>query len=158
MATGDHIEALVASLTVPAPWDLHEFVDNLAKQRGKPIVLTGLPGLRAAGFPCGLLAESDDTTLIVYEEQASRYMVEHTVLHEIGHLLLGHEGERINAMLSEYLGGHVGATAIDQMEKMLARGAFDTTKELEAETFANLIMPTIRRRPFAPLRNMFVRR
>ncbi|MFC9995293.1 hypothetical protein [Nocardia sp. NPDC127526] len=44
------------------------------------------------------------------------------------------------------------------MGNMLARGAFDTDKELEAESFANLIMPAIRRRPFAPLRNSFGRR
>ncbi|MFI6869006.1 hypothetical protein [Nocardia sp. NPDC050406] len=158
MASDDHLAALVATLDIPTPWNLRQFIDRLADQRGKPIVLTGHRGLRAAGFPCGLLAEMDDLTLIVYEERSSRYMVEHTVLHEIGHLLLGHEGERMHESLGEYLGAFVGSTALGRMETMLARGAFDSTKEQEAETFANLIMPAIRRRPFEPLRNAFGRR
>ncbi|MET9490700.1 hypothetical protein [Nocardia sp. NPDC006630] len=157
MAGADPLATLVAGLEIPTPWNLQRFVDLLAEQRGKPIVLTGHRGLRAAGFPCGLLAEMDDLTLIVYEERSSRYMVEHTVLHEIGHLLLGHEGERMQDSLGEYLGGFVGSASIARMETVLARGVFDTAKELEAETFANLIMPDIRRRPFAPLRNIFVR-
>ncbi|BEK90420.1 hypothetical protein NSK11_contig00031-0053 [Nocardia seriolae] len=133
-------------------------MDALAEQRGKPIELVGRAGLKAAGFPCGLLAETAELTLIVYEERSSRYMVEHTVLHEIGHLLLDHEGERIQDALGEYLGGLVGPAAIARMETVLARGVFGTAKELEAESFANLIMPAMRRRPFAPFRNLFVRR
>lgn len=158
MAADDHLAALIADLEIPEPWNLRQFIDRVAEKRGKPIALTGHRGLRAAGFPCGLLAEMDDLTLIVYEERSSQYMVEHTVLHEIGHLLLGHEGERMHESLGEYLGGFVGSSSIARMETMLARGVFDTTKEQEAETFANLIMPAIRRRPFAPLRNIFVRR
>ncbi|WP_067540176.1 ImmA/IrrE family metallo-endopeptidase [Nocardia crassostreae] len=158
MASPDPVAVLVAELAIPEPWNLTRFVDELAAHRGKPIVLTGLPGLRVAGFPCGLLADSDDMTLIVYEERSSRYMVEHTVLHEIGHLLLGHEGERIHEALGEYLGGFVGPDSVARMGNMLARGAFDTGKEIEAESFANLIMPATRRRPFAPLRNSFGRR
>lgn len=158
MASDDQLTALIARLDIPSPWNLERFIDRLAEQRGKPIVLTGHRGLRAAGFPCGLLAEMDDLTLIVYEERSSRYMVEHTVLHEIGHLLLGHEGERMHESLGEYLGGFVGVESLARMETMLARGVFDTAKEQEAETFANLIMPAIRRRPFEPLRNAFGRR
>lgn len=158
MAADDRLAALIADLEIPSPWNLRQFVDRLADQRGKPIVLTGHRGLRAAGFPCGLLAEMNDLTLIVYEERSSQYMVEHTVLHEIGHLLLGHEGERMQESLGQFLGGLVGPASIARMETMLARGVFDTTKEVEAETFANLIMPAIRRRPFEPLRNIFVRR
>ncbi|AYF77369.1 ImmA/IrrE family metallo-endopeptidase [Nocardia yunnanensis] len=157
MSGEDRLESLIANLVIPEPWDLRRFVDTLAEQRGKPIALVGRSGLRAAGFPCGLLAETEELTLIVYEERSSRYMVEHTVLHEIGHLLLDHEGERIHAALGDYLGGLVGPAALTRLETALARGVFGTAKELEAEAFANLIMPAMRRRPFAPLRNVFVR-
>ncbi|GAB2508342.1 hypothetical protein [Nocardia heshunensis] len=157
MSGEDRLESLIAGLSIPDPWDLIRFVDAVAAQRGKPISLVGRSGLKAAGFPCGLLAETEELTLIVYEERSSRYMVEHTVLHEIGHLLLDHEGERIHDALGDYLGGLVGPGSLARMETALARGVFGTAKELEAEAFANLIMPAMRRRPFAPFRNIFVR-
>ncbi|MBY6687971.1 hypothetical protein HQ305_21975 [Rhodococcus sp. BP-149] len=73
----------------------------------------------------------------VCHADSSSYHVDQTIMHEVGHMVLGH-------------GGSTGADAalrelcpdidFDALESVMKRSNFDDDQEGEAETFADLLM------------------
>lgn len=135
----DRVTRLVESLTVPDPWDVTAFVDSVAAARKKAIRVIPSPNLDGVSLPCGVWVGRESDDLILYAERTSRYHAEQIIMHELGHMLLGH-------------GGHAGADGrrgvgellpdldVDTVRQVLGRSAFDTEQEREAELFASLVM------------------
>jgi hypothetical protein len=128
---------LADQLALPSPFDAHALCRDIAAQRSRPIVLAPMP-LAAVG-PCGLWLATDAADYICYERNTSPFHQDHIVLHEVGHILCGHDGaERLDVTL----GGLFPDLAADTLRIMLARQhrGYLPAHETEAELFAYAIL------------------
>jgi hypothetical protein len=138
--------AMVDRLEIPSPFQLRIFCDRLQEQRGRPISLQ--PVTLPPGSPSGLCVSTQATDYIFYEASTSAPHQEHIVLHEIGHLLWGHQrtitgSEQVLRLLLPALDPRV-------VIGMLERGECTGVTEQQAELVATLIMQrTARRLPGA---------
>ncbi|MFI9510899.1 hypothetical protein [Nocardia sp. NPDC052566] len=149
-----HVRRVAAPLAVPQPWQLDEFLAQVAAVVGKRIRLHPLPVTE--GLPCGLVIERAEDIVIAYDATSSGYHADHIVLHEIGHLLLGHAGadHTDRATLENLFPSVDPATVL----RVLARTDYDELAERQAELFASLIMSTARDTPAgSPIRRVVFR-
>lgn len=82
-------KALAESLPVPDPWSVERFGAALARQRGRRLILAAaqLPG----GHP-GLWVALPATDLIIYPRADDAAVELRAIGHQLGHMLLGHQG------------------------------------------------------------------
>jgi Zn-dependent peptidase ImmA (M78 family) len=127
-------------ITIPSPFDIDEFCGRVAQARGRPIkvVAVDLPP-RAAS--CGAWIASPDIDYIVYDQAAPAPLREHTILHELGHMLCDHSGTPVAEHLDQY-GLHLDPALV---KRMLQRTLYDNDNEREAEMFASAIGSRLRR-------------
>jgi hypothetical protein len=90
---------------------------------------------------CGLWMKRDSDDIIIHEADTSEYHIDQIVCHEIGHMVLEHDGgprgtPRDPKMIfaTALAGFHPGAGEI------LGRTAFDDDRERDAEMFASVVM------------------
>jgi hypothetical protein len=132
------VTALVGSLSVPIPWNLHAFTSSIAEQRGKPIRLVPHPGLSGSGHPCGVWIGREHDDIVVYDVTTSSYHAEQIVLHELGHLLLRHGAGSWGGL------GSIQALVPDidpaTVSQVMTRTHYGNEEEWQAELFASLVM------------------
>ncbi|BCJ62000.1 hypothetical protein [Micromonospora endophytica] len=145
---GEQVRRLEREVGIPDPFVLATLINRISQWRGRPIHL--LPYDHVAGAMCGLWMALPDADVIGYA-RTTPLLQEHTVLHELGHMLCDHRG-----------GGNGGndlaalvAPDLDPalVSRFLARGAYSDRDEQEAELIATLIMRKVadkRPRPTAP--------
>lgn len=160
----DPVRRLAERLDVPRPWDRTQFLGGAAAAMGKRIRLRPLPAAYTASLPCGLVIERAEDVIIAYDATSSAHHADHIILHEVGHLLLGHLtdpdhpssnrpatlGTTLPQTLASLFPGIDPAT----VRQVLHRGAYDTTAERQAELFASLIMSRVDTAPGSPLRRV----
>ncbi|MFD9794625.1 ParH-like protein [Streptomyces sp. NPDC059070] len=122
--------AIAASLELPVPFDAFELIAAAAEQRGRPIELMPMPW--APGVPCGLLVSAGQADYIAYAADTSVLHRQHILVHELSHLLCGHEGT-LSAELTPHL-------ASDLVHRVLGRTVYAEPQEQEAELLASLII------------------
>ncbi|GAB3239882.1 ImmA/IrrE family metallo-endopeptidase [Kineosporia babensis] len=83
--------ALLRELDVPAPFGPRELCRRLAQHRGRPIRL--VPFAIEQPGPFGIWFATDAADVIVYQSQTTPAHQEHIILHEVGHIIAGHDGE-----------------------------------------------------------------
>src|SRR5262245_28334090 len=115
------IVAAVERLSVPRPFTLERLVEAVAACQPKPIVLVKEP--LGGTVPCGWLVRTGEVDYICYPTNTSRSHQLHIVLHELGHLVLGHVCVAVS----------------------LAHAGRDTEAERAAETFATMAARRITR-------------
>lgn len=137
--------SLARELPIPVPWDRNVLVDNLARQRGRPIRL--IPTDITAAFadvPCGLLMEREHDDWILHEVGTTDYHIDQIVCHEIGHMLLGHNNLRKpgdgSAHVSELCSKFLPGFDLSTVRELMGRTSYATEQEREAEIFANMVM------------------
>lgn len=135
-------EAKLRALTLPRPFALDSFCEMLARRRGRPLRLLPMPGVNAA--PCGLWVSTDETDYVFHQVATTPLHQEHIILHELAHMIFDHAAlrepaERVQSRLLPGLDPEMVAT-------VLARTAYTTEQELEAETLADLIGGRAQRR------------
>lgn len=106
--------ALLRELDVPRPFGARELCRRLSEHRGRPIRLMAYPIERPGPF--GLWLATDETDVIVYQSRTTPAHQEHIILHEVGHIIAGHEGE-----------------------SDLRRSSYDSRQEREAELIATIL-------------------
>ncbi|WP_052866778.1 hypothetical protein [Streptomyces niger] len=79
---------LVQELALPAATDLPGLSEVVARRVGRPVHLAPMS---LGGVVSGMTAGTDDGWWVFYERQTSPWHQTHIVLHELSHLLLGHE-------------------------------------------------------------------
>ena len=89
----DTFDALLVDVAVPDPFDIELFCDRLALARQRPVVLAPFSA-NQPGMPCGLWFGLPTADLIFYEQATTPVHRDHLVLHEIGHMLQNHTGQR----------------------------------------------------------------
>ena len=131
----DRCEARLQTLPLPHPFDARTFCTLLGDERGRPIALHGVEHL--VEFT-GLWVVGPTADHIFFEQDTSRLHQELIILHELSHLLLGHQplsvtGETLPAILFPHL-------RRDRVLHVLRRAAYSRHEELEAELLATLIL------------------
>ncbi|MEZ0351034.1 hypothetical protein [Mycobacterium sp. pR1184] len=145
MTTPDtELEALARRMPIPVPWDRHEFVDNVARMRGRPIRLIPTPTPALAGNPCGLWLKRDTDDIIVHDVGTSEYHMDQIVCHEIGHMVLGHDQAHVGGPLGSDP-SHMCATLLPDLDPaavraVLGRTDYASAQERDAETFASILI------------------
>ncbi|MEV5505651.1 hypothetical protein [Streptomyces orinoci] len=136
---------LIAELALPASIDLPGLCEVVAARVGRPIHLVPM-GLD--GVVSGMTATTDDGYWVVYELKTSPWHQVHIVLHELGHLLLGHDQDPAvteNALRMWTPSVDV-ATAMRRMGMTmgLARHhCYDDLTERETEILGTLLMEKV---------------
>ncbi|MFJ9338629.1 hypothetical protein ACIRP0_04970 [Streptomyces sp. NPDC101733] len=87
----DPLAEVVARLHIPIPFDLRQFCEAVAADRGRPLVLQELDGANP-DVPCGIWVSLDEADLVFYQPAASTILRRQIILHEVSHMLLGHVG------------------------------------------------------------------
>jgi hypothetical protein len=155
-------ERVLAPVVVPDPFDLDAFCRQLAGQRGRPLHVMPLPDTAGVTGPCGAWAATDKADYLFYDSAAAPVHRELIVLHEVGHLLGGHEPESADPPL---LAGDAAAadTVLAQwaqwipdlspeaVRHVLGRNSYTTRQEQEAEMIATLILARGSRSPAGPV-------
>ncbi|MET8679677.1 hypothetical protein ABZW18_19405 [Streptomyces sp. NPDC004647] len=136
---------LIKELGLPASTDLHGLCDVVSHRVGSPIHLVPMS---LDGVVSGMTATTDDGFWIFYELKTSPWHQVHIVLHEIGHLLLGHEQDP--AVTAEAL--QVWTPSVDVMTAMRRLGmtmnfarhhCYDNLTERETEVLGTLLMEQV---------------
>ena len=107
-------------VTIPSPWNARALCDDLAALRRRPIHL--VPGSRFGWWFDHLWIAGDRADHIVWADRSSPVHQRHGILHELGHLVLGHTGLAVEP------GSDLAA--------LRPRLGYDTRDEVEAECFA----------------------
>lgn len=129
-------EALVDALEITVPFDAAAFCERVAADRGRPI--RRLPRELPGDGLFGMWVATTDEDLIVYESRTSRPHQDHIILHELGHLLCGHQATPVT--------GREGTLLLlpdldpAMVERVLGRTHYSAVEEREAELVASLIL------------------
>lgn len=141
----ERFDDLLRAVPLPVPWDLGAYIAAVAEYRARPITLHPVSLSSVATAGCGgggglWIARRDDD-LIGYDDRAPARHAEHIVLHEVGHMLLGHDhaptGTGTDHGLLREL---IPSVSPDAIHRVLGRDAYDNAREREAEMFADLAM------------------
>ncbi|WP_205629718.1 hypothetical protein [Jiangella muralis] len=128
-------EEKLRTLSLPRPFSLDEFCATLVRIRQRPLRLLPIPGNDDG--PCGLWVSTQEADYVFHQVATSPLHQEHIILHELAHMVFDHAAVRESAagIRSRLL------PALDPMmvAAVLARSAYTTEQELEAETFADLV-------------------
>lgn len=132
-------EARLAQVQLPEPFTLEALCEQLGRQRGRDIRVTRAP------MPAGLYGAwiaGSAVDYIFVEQQTSPVHQEHIVLHELGHLLCGHEP---GPLLADHPAALLPSLNGEMVRRMLGRTSYTATQEREAELLASLISQRARR-------------
>jgi Zn-dependent peptidase ImmA (M78 family) len=127
-------QALADAIDVPDPFDLADFLAGVGAGRGRPITMLVFP--LPAGAPRGVCVAADSTDYIIVDVAATGSQRVHIALHELSHLLLGHQ-LRV-ADLLRHLFQHLDVDLL-QARRIHARTDFTAVEEQEAEMLASLL-------------------
>ena len=130
----EQVDALAAQLPLDHLASVNDLCAFLTTQRGRPV------RPEAAPLPptiAGVWIANARADYIFYAEDAPPPHQEHIVLHELAHLLCGHEsGPAEVELLQALLFPHLDQTLV---RSALGRTRYDTRQEREAEMLATMI-------------------
>ncbi|WP_229745867.1 regulator [Rhodococcoides trifolii] len=122
---------------IPRPWNRERFVAAVGDYRGRTIRLTAMDSPVLRGSPCGVWLVFEEYDQIIYDANTSDYHADQTILHEVGHMVLDHHScGGVNASLAKLFPDVDIAAA----KSVMARSRFEDPQEIEAETFADMLM------------------
>ncbi|KIA63134.1 hypothetical protein [Nocardia vulneris] len=151
MAMQARFRNLTRDVPIPHPWNLSNYLDDVAAYRGRPISLVPIDTALLAGTGCGtgsgLWIAKHDSDVIVYGADTTEWHAEHIIVHELGHMLLGHGPEQPTGGGPEPTAPTVAAVAEllpsispESIAHVLGRTDYGTSRERDAETFADMVM------------------
>jgi hypothetical protein len=137
---------LVAQLEIPRPFTAERLAQRISASRGRPLDLLPVPMPSEA--PSGIWFATADRDVIVYEQYTSPLHQEHIKLHELGHLLCGHEPiAATSTQTSRLLFADLDPQVV---RRSLHRSHYTAREEQEAELVASLVLARARRLRPAP--------
>ncbi len=130
-------EARLGALGFTLTANGHEFCEALGTHRKRPIILQALDLQTVQAGLTGLWVATEDEDYVLYESGTDPEHQNHIILHEVGHIVCGHQPESITqAELLAYLLDGLDAEFI---RGVLHRGGYSSKAELEAEVFASVL-------------------
>lgn len=134
------------TVPLPGPWDVNEYLASVAAHRGRSISVRPVPadtlvenGCRGAGL--WVARRYDD--MIVFDSEATGRNADHIILHEVGHMLLGHgpDDDTADGLVPSPLPPDLAALLPDVAGRhVLGRTEFGPEREQEAQVFADMMM------------------
>lgn len=111
---------------------IHALIDEVSERRRKPIVLIpqAMDGLEQ--FGCWLTDSEEHYDFVFYESRTARIHQDHIILHELGHMILGHRTYPVDK--------HSAAHDIAALMRTMTR---NVVIEREAEQLATLLQEAI---------------
>lgn len=133
------------TVPLPSPWNLNAYLAEVAAYRGRSISLQPVPAGTLVEIGCrgsGLWIARKHDDIIVYDSGATERNADHLILHEVGHMLLGHGTEESDtaAALAPKLAALLPSFSPGSMKHVLGRAEFGGEREQEAEVFADMTM------------------
>lgn len=128
---------VVRGFQLPVPFTIDALVAQVAAKRGRPIQLMAMPEQdHRPNHPCGLWIEADEIDYIMYPPETTQHHHNLIVLHELGHMELGHKSsvsdkEEIARLLMPNLSPAL-------IRRVLARTVYTNEEERAAELVASL--------------------
>ncbi|MEV0732260.1 hypothetical protein [Polymorphospora sp. NPDC050346] len=142
--------------TIPVPFDVGKFVDLVAEHRGRPIHILKLDStvLQVLNLdtdetetPCGLWLSTAAADYIVVDGTAPPVLRDHSLLHELSHMLCDHTG--LLQLDASTLRFDTLDTAV--VQRVLGRTSrYPNEEERDAETLASVIGEFAARRSPVP--------
>lgn len=134
---------VLAELSLPFSLSLDELIARVEIYYGKPLKLVPVSG-EGWGRTTGLWIDYEDQGLIVYRLCDSTPYQQHSICHELGHILLRHEGctdmnGETGKNMFQFTGQRRG------VKKLLARGYESNELERSAESLAFLLAERLNR-------------
>jgi len=121
-------------LRLPSSVDLAGVIRLLAEARARPIVLQPVNGI--GGQTMGAWIPTLDVDLILYEQRTTRLHQDHIVLHELSHLICGHQAKVLEPAAAAELFPDLRPDAV---RAVLARHGYSSAEEVEAEVLASVL-------------------
>ena len=130
----------VATRMMPETGDVDEFVQAVARYRGRRIVILAQElGLEA---PTGYWISTTDTEYVVYPEDSNDDQRAVIICHELAHMLLNHQPPEGSVDLGELAPSIAPSIAA----RFLNRHGFDDAMEADAERLATQLTSELDRR------------
>jgi len=126
---------LISGLNVPRPFNLELFRQEMEHKRGMRIVFVEVE--TSSRCPCGLWLATADTDYVFIDRNTSPVHKTHIALHELGHILFGHEG--ISSYTPVFLTKALPTLDPRAVVRLLGRTAYSEQQEEEAETLATVV-------------------
>ncbi|MGV2921175.1 hypothetical protein [Streptomyces alfalfae] len=130
-----HCKRTLRSLGIQPPLRVRELCRLLGEHRGRPIRL--VPYSLPVPGPSGLWIATGKTDYIVFQSETSKAHQDHIILHEIGHMMAGHQSPAAGADLWRTMLPDISPSVITSM---LGRTSYDEDREREAELVATIIL------------------
>lgn len=130
---------MVDGLDIPVPFDVEAFCRTIGDRRGRPIRPLARDLDRTQLY--GMWVAMADVDWIVHERRTSRLHQQHIILHELGHLLCGHEAASV--MREETSRLLLGELDPGVVRRILGRSRYTQVEEREAELVASLILERV---------------
>lgn len=126
--------SLLRELDIRPPLSVSALCERLSLHRERPIRLRSfsfeVPG------PFGMWIATAGTDFVFYQRETTPSHQNHIILHEVGHLLAGHEGNVAGDLAEDLLPN----LPPDAVRRGLRRDSYDSAHEREAELVATIIM------------------
>jgi hypothetical protein len=133
-------EAILRDIYVPEPFDVATFAQAVGERRGRRLVL--LPKNDRCG-PYGVCLARPDADYVFYDAETSALHREHIILHELAHLLCGHEKV---GLFNETVRSELIPDLEDGVEgRYMCRTVCRGVEEQEAEMLASLLRERVER-------------
>lgn len=130
---------LAKTLDIPEPFELHEFLTRLQRQRQREIRLMPMAVGMDADAPSGMWISSATTDYVFFDAGAEPPRRQQIIFHEVSHVLFGHTGGLAvnDGDLAAFLLPDLPASLIT---RLLGRESYDTEEEREAEALATVLL------------------
>jgi len=123
-------------VTIPVPFSVAEFTSGIARQRGKPILIYSTGRSAVVDRMCGALLTTKETDYILVHPDLPPFLRDHTVMHEVCHLLLGHGSVLRPDVIADLFPNLDPALVV----RALARDKeYSASDEEEAESLARIV-------------------
>lgn len=140
---------ILNALTLPEPWNSHEFVEQIAHDRGRRIHLSAVPAEVMVDKTCGLWVNAADEDYLLYSEDSPAWHADLVICHELSHMLFEHDLEVTTVHQPAPARQPVDVDGLaaflpdldpGAIRSVLGRSGFTARREYEAEYLATLIL------------------
>ena len=130
--------SIIRGLELPQPFTAEAVCQNIAGLRGSPVYLKPLPRPTPPDTPTGMWLATRRGDYIYYDAQTSGLHRLHIILHEVGHMLSGHE--EVDLEDNQYMYRQLDVGDPTWIRQVLPRIRYNSREEQEAEMIATLLL------------------
>lgn len=141
------VKELLRNVQLPNPWSMNNFIDQLETYRQREIDLCAF--LWTPGSATGAWHPYATHDVIAYAENTTPAHQDHTIFHEVGHMLAGHAPRCVlSTTEAEGAAPHLRPAALNH----LLAAESHALDEYEAELIATILLAQVAKiRPHGPL-------